>query len=81
MFDYNVWPRPYSTAEEAEELAYLWPDIKTVITKYETGFISGKIELNDDNWQDFQDELVDAGSEDLIAVLQGMWDRVNPDNQ
>ena len=80
-FDYNIWPRPYSTEEEAEELAFLWPDVKAVITKYETGFITGEIELNDANWDKFQKEMQSAGSEDLIAVLQGMWDRVNPENQ
>jgi len=74
-FDHAVWPRPYSTADEAEEIAFLWPDVRAVMTKYETGFISGTIELNDANWKAFQEEMKDAGIDDLVEILQAMYDR------
>lgn len=74
-FDHAVWPRPYSTADEAEEISFLWPDVRAVMTKYETGFISGTIELNDANWEAFQEEMEDAGIDDLVEILQAMYDR------
>lgn len=75
LFNYNVWTRPYSTADEADELAFLWPDVRTVIKEYESAFITGDLELNDANWEAFQEDMNSAGAEDLIAILQGMWDR------
>ena len=74
-FDYNVWPRPYATVEEAEELVMLWPSVKRVIADWEVLFIKGEKDLDAD-WEDFQQDMIDAGSEDMIEYLQAMWDRV-----
>ncbi|MBQ3542259.1 MAG: hypothetical protein IJA45_03940 [Oscillospiraceae bacterium] len=74
-FDYNVWPRPYSTAEEAEELVTLWPSVKRVIGDWEVQFIKGEKSLDAD-WEEYQQDLKDAGSEQMIEILQAMWDRV-----
>ena len=74
-FDYNIWPRPYSTEEEAEELATYWPSVYRVIQDWEVQFIKGEKSLDDD-WDDFQQELLDAGSQELIDTLAAMWERV-----
>ena len=75
-FDHNTWPRPYATVEEAEELVMLWPSVKRVIGDWEVEFIKGEKSLDDD-WEDYQQDLIDAGSEDMIEYLQAMWDRCN----
>ncbi len=74
-FDYNIWTRPYATAEEAEELVMLWPSVKRVISDWEVLFVKGEKDLDDD-WEEFQQDMIDAGSEDMIVILQAMWDRV-----
>ena len=76
-FNYNIWPRPYSTADEAEVLTEYWPQVFRVIQDYEAMFIRGEKDINDDAvWNEFQNELKSAGSEELIEVLAQMWDRV-----
>ena len=74
-FDYNIWTRPYATAEEAEELVMLWPSVLRVIRDWEVFFIKGQKDLDAD-WEEFQQDMIDAGSEDMIVILQAMWDRV-----
>ena len=74
-FDYNIWPRPYSTADEAAVLTEKWQEVFRVIQIWEVAFIKGEKSLETD-WDEYQQELIDAGSEELIEVLQQMWDRV-----
>ena len=75
MFDFNVWPRPYASAEDASELEFLWDTIGEIIEKYEKGFITGSIPLNDSNWNNFHKELELYGVKDMIIIMQGLWDR------
>lgn len=76
-FDHKMWPRPYSTEEEAETLTEYWPQVFAVIQNYEAMFIRGEMDItNDADWEEYQEELKDAGSEELIEALQSMWDRV-----
>ncbi|MBQ3147388.1 MAG: hypothetical protein IJB91_06640 [Oscillospiraceae bacterium] len=76
-FDHKMWPRPYSTADEAEALTEYWPQVFAVIQNYEAMFIRGEMDItNDADWEEYQEELKDAGSEELIETLQSMWDRV-----
>ena len=74
-FDYNVWPRPYATVEEADELTLLWPSVNRTIGDWEVKFIKGMKDLDAD-WEEYQNALKDAGSEQMIEILQAMWDRV-----
>ncbi|MBO5891794.1 MAG: extracellular solute-binding protein [Oscillospiraceae bacterium] len=74
-FDWNVWLRPYTTAEEAEALTEYWPQVQRVILLWEVDFIKGDKSLETD-WEEYQQELVDAGIEYMIEALQSAWDRV-----
>ena len=75
-FDHKIWPRPYSTADEAEVLTEYWPQVFRVIQDYEAMFIRGEMDITDEaDWEEYQEELKDAGSEELIEALQSMWDR------
>lgn len=73
LFNTEIWPRPYYTADQAEICSDSWTAIKALCTKYETAFIKGEMDI-DAKWQDYQDELADAGLEDLVEVLQEAWD-------
>ena len=73
LFNKEIWPRPYYTAEQAEISTECWTAIKAVCTKYETAFIKGEMDI-DAKWDAYQAELVDAGLEDLTEVLQEAWD-------
>ena len=69
----EIWTRPYKTADQTAELSFLWPDVKSVITEYEAKFIKGDLEINDANWQAYMKALYKAGSKDLNAVLQDVY--------
>lgn len=74
LFNTEIWPRPYYTVEQTEEMAPIWTDIKDICTKYEVAFIKGELELNDTNWAKYQKELEDAKIETLVDILQEAYD-------
>ncbi len=76
-FDHKMWPRPYSTADEAEALTEYWPQVFAVIQRYEAEFIRGEKDITKDaDWNEYQEQLEAAGLEELVETLQSMWDRV-----
>ena len=76
-FDHKMWPRPYSTADEAEVLTEYWPQVFAVIQRYEAEFIRGEKDITKDaDWNEYQEQLEAAGLEELVETLQSMWDRV-----
>jgi len=70
----ELWPRPYYTEDVSIEISYLWPDIKSVITQYETQFIKGELEINDTNWNEYQKALYKAQIGRLVDLLQETYD-------
>jgi len=72
----EIWSRPYKTPDQSDRITLLWPYVKAVITQYETEFLQGKLELNDTNWEEYQNALLKAGSEDLVQVIQSTIDAV-----
>ncbi len=75
--EYNnteIWPRPYMTEDQADEVSFLWPDVKAVITEYETKFVKGELEINDANWQAYMKALYKADIDTLVDILQEAYD-------
>ena len=70
----EIWYRPYKTTEQATDLAFLWPDIKAVMTEWETKFLSGELEINDTNWNAYMKALYKADSRELVEILQEVYD-------
>ena len=70
----EIWYRPYKTVEQATDLAFLWPDIKAVMTEWETKFLSGELEINDANWNAYMKTLYKADSRELVSILQEVYD-------
>ena len=70
LFSYVMWPRPYVTAEQAEELATLWPTVSKTTLMYEAMFINGQMDVNNDaHWDRYMSALDGAGGQDLVEVL------------
>ena len=70
LFSYTMWPRPYVTAEQAEELAALWPNVSKTTLMYEAMMINGQMDVNSDtDWNIYMSALNGAGGEDLVEVL------------
>lgn len=74
LFNKEIWPRPYYTVEQTEEISPIWADIKNICTLWEAAFIKGEKEINDTNWAAYQKELEDARVEDLVDILQEAYD-------
>ena len=70
----EIWYRPYKTVEQATDLAFLWPDIKAVMTEWETKFLDGTLEINDANWNAYMKALYKADSRELVSILQDVYD-------
>lgn len=62
------------TEDQADEVSFLWPDVKAVITEYETKFVKGELEINDTNWQAYMKALYKADINTLVDILQEAYD-------
>ena len=71
----SLMPRMYYTAEESTTLAELESDLKTYKNETITKFITGDIELNDANWQEFQEGLIQMNLEEVLAVRRASHQR------
>lgn len=74
-FSYTVWPRPYVTPEQAEELGAIWPNIHKTTLLYEAMMIKGELDPNNDtDWNTYMGALNGAGGEDLVEILTEIVD-------
>ncbi len=72
-FDAPLFTKPYFTADDADTLTYRWASVLSVITKYNTAFIKGEMDV-DAKWDEFQKQLKLAGLEDMLDILQAGFD-------
>lgn len=73
IINQEVWPRPYYTAEDSEQISFLRTDVFAIITEYEAQWVTGQSDINAD-WDSFQQQLKAAGSDDLVKLLQNAYD-------
>lgn len=62
------------TEEEQSDLAY-YQDLISYATSSRAKFISGEVELNDENWQKYLAALESYGMRDYCAMCQNAYDR------
>lgn len=77
--EYLVSPFPitWPTDEAAEaRIAQLQAQLGTCVDTAIANFAMGKVELTDENWQAFQDELKALGAEEFTALWQAKYDAV-----
>ncbi len=64
------------TEDEAEKIAVPSTDIWNYVNEMNAAFITGVIEINDAEWENFLAELDTMGLEDYLAVVQDAYDRL-----
>ncbi len=69
----EVWPRPYFTEDGAEALSECRGDVMLLVERFRGEAIMGEINI-DSKWQSFQDDLEDAGLEDMLYYMQEAYD-------
>ncbi len=69
----EIWPRPYYTSEDSEQIAFLRTDVFGIITEYEAQWVTGQADINAD-WDSFQSQLTAAGADQLVQLLQNAYD-------
>lgn len=74
LADYNL-PAVSLTNEESVSYAAKATDIYTTATEAVLRFIVGEQELNDANWDEFQNTLTTMGIDDCIEIYQAAMDR------
>lgn len=72
-----VLPPVTLTAEEAEEYATLYTDIKTYVEEFSNGVIAGNTKLDDASWNAYVNQLKTMGIERCIELQQDALDRYN----
>jgi putative aldouronate transport system substrate-binding protein len=81
----TIMPRLYFTTEESDTLAAYETNIDTYKDETITKFIKGTLELNDDNWAEFQNTMKTMGLDDCLAIrnaaLQRAYDRAEANAQ
>ena len=62
------------TAEENEEIAEYEADLLTYAAEECLKFMTGALELNDANWQEFCDQVMALGMEEMLSIWQSAAD-------
>lgn len=75
--DWNYPAEVTLTTEQSKTINSISQDITDCVNKYTVGFITGTIELNDDNWAQFQTELENLGIDTYIGIYQDALDAYN----
>lgn len=70
-----AFPLVYLTKEEQDTVSGIAVDLQTYVRNSEAQFITGQLELNDENWQEYVETLNNIGAEEFVSVYQAAYDR------
>ncbi|AQS53990.1 Lipoprotein LipO [Jeotgalibaca dankookensis] len=70
-----AYPLVYLTPEEQEVVSGVEVDLQTYVRNSEAQFITGQLELNDENWEEYVSTIEKIGVEDYVEVYQSAYDR------
>lgn len=70
-----AFPQVYLMKEEQETVSGIEVDLQTFVRNSEAQFITGQMELNDENWDKYVSTLENIGTEEYVAVYQAAYDR------
>ena len=74
----NCFPMgAYLTAQESQEHTSRMTTINDYVSSMAVKFIVGNVDLNEDTWAEYKDQLKAYGVEDNIAIYQTAYDRYN----
>ncbi len=69
----DVWPRPYTPADDQTRLTELRTDIFGLVNEKRADWITGKSDI-DAEWDQFQEDLITAGIEEFLEIMQNAYD-------
>lgn len=73
---FNEYMFPSLTATTAESVALKgMTDINTTVNEYLQKFVTGSLEINDANWNEFTKKLTDEGIGDMVKIKQDQYNR------
>lgn len=70
-----AFPLVYLTKEEQDTVSGIAVDLQTYVRNSEAQFITGQLELNDANWENYVETLKKIGTEEFVSVYQAAYDR------
>lgn len=70
-----IFPQVYLTPEEQEEVTDIKSELETYVVENEAAFITGNIELNDENWNEYVSTLENLGVRRFEEIHQDAYDR------
>lgn len=70
-----AYPLVYLTPEEQAIVSSIAVDLQTHIRNSEAQFITGQMELNDENWNKYVETIEKMGVEEFVQVYQAAYDR------
>lgn len=70
-----AFPLVYLTKEEQDTVTGINVDLQTYVRNSEAQFITGQLELTDENWDDYVSTLENIGVEEFVSVYQAAYDR------
>ena len=71
---HNIPSKAGLTTEESNSIINQVNDVLAVASEWGLRFYTGSLEINDANWADFQDALVNAGINDVQATYQAAYE-------
>lgn len=69
----EIWEAFSPTAEEAEQMDYLWTDMQAYLNESIASFVSGSISL--DTWDQYVAALAGMGLEEYMSIYNAMYQR------
>lgn len=70
-----AYPLVYLTPEEQSTVSGITVDLQTHVRNSEAQFITGQLELNDENWNNYVATIEKMGVEEFVQVYQSAYDR------
>lgn len=70
-----IFPLVYLTEEEQNEINDIKVDLETYVVENEAAFITGQLELNDENWNNYIETLESIGVRRFEEIHQTAYDR------
>ena len=69
----EIWPRPYTSQEDASRLSELRTDIFNTVSLKRAEWIAGESDIDAD-WEEFKASLDKMGIDEFIEIMQKNYD-------
>ena len=70
----NIWGRYTLLPDDQDDYTFMYADASATLAEYRAAFASGRMELTDENWAAFQEQLKSNGIEEMTEMVQRAYD-------